>query len=69
MDKTIMKLKKMRVPMAASQIPLMSRRGIKDKPRIVGEKASNPPINVPTPRPPAKLKSNDQLWPIIATIP
>ena len=54
-------IKNKMVPMAAFQIKAKSKRGIKENPKIFGDKTKKAPIKVPIPLPPANFKKQDQL--------
>ena len=61
--------KNKRVPIEAFQIRAKMIKGIKESDKILGEKAKNAPIKVPTPLPPSPFKKIDQLCPKIAARP
>jgi len=44
-------------------------KGIKEYPKIPGDKAKRAPIKVPIPLPPANFKKMLQLWPVTAATP
>ena len=57
------------VPMAAFQIKARRAKGIRENPKIFGDKTKRAPMKVPIPLPPANFRKQDQLFPVTAATP